>query len=157
MAADLNSIQRFLYHEARLMDAHRFDDWLALWALEDATYWIPANADDADPLRAVSIVFDRRGQIPNRIRRLKETLWLKEQTPRLMRLVSNIEIEAETPDEVTVGSNFILAQLHRHNQYLWAGSTTHKLLPRDGGFRIKYKKVVLLNNNEPLPNMLFLI
>jgi hypothetical protein len=31
------------------------------------------------------------------------------------------------------------------------------LLPHDQSFRIKYKKVVLLNNNEPLPNMLFLI
>lgn len=157
MSTDRDAIQRFLYHEARLMDEHRYDDWLALWALEDSTYWIPANADDSDPARNVSVVFDRRGQLRNRIQRLKETLWLKEQAPRLKRLVGNIVIEAESADEVTVSSNFILAELHRHNQVIWAGSTIHRLVGHDGTFRIKYKKVVLLNNNEPLPNMLFLM
>jgi benzoate/toluate 1,2-dioxygenase subunit beta len=157
MPVDRNQIETFLYHEARLMDAHRYDDWLSLWALEDATYWIPANADDIDPLHTVSVIYDRRRQLRNRIQRLKDTLWLKEQTPRLMRLVSNIQIEAETADEVTVGSNFILTELHRHDQHIWAGNSTHKLLPHSSGFKIKYKKVVLLNANEPLPNMLFLI
>ncbi len=157
MVADRSEVERFLYLEARLMDDHRFDEWLALWALEDATYWIPANGDDIDPARNVSIVYDRRGQLRNRIQRLKETLWLKEQTPRLKRIVGNIEIADTTATEVTVNSNFILAQLHRHNQVIWAGSTVHKLLQHDGQLRIKYKKVVLLNNNEPLPNMLFLV
>lgn len=158
MPGDRNAIERFLYHEARLMDAHRFDEWLGLWALEDATYWIPANADDIDPARTVSIVYDRRGQIRNRIQRLKDTLWLKEQAPRLKRRVSNIEVEDQHSEEVTVNSNFILAELHRHNQYIWAGSTTHRLVAHNGGdFRIKYKKVVLVNNNEALPNMLFLL
>jgi 3-phenylpropionate/cinnamic acid dioxygenase small subunit len=151
-----HAVEKFLYHEARLMDEHRHDEWFALWA-EDATYWVPCNADDIDPARNVSIIYDRRGQLRNRIQRLKETVWLKEQAPRLKRLVSNIEIESETPEEVVVNSNFILAELLRHNQYIWAGSTIHKLVPSDGSYKIKYKKVILLNNNEPLPNMLFLI
>jgi 3-phenylpropionate/cinnamic acid dioxygenase small subunit len=92
-----------------------------------------------------------------RIQRLKETSWLREQAPRLKRLVSNIEIESSADNELVVNSAFILAELHHHNQYLWAGSTTHKLVPNGTGFKIKYKKVVLLNNNEALPNLLFLI
>ena len=157
MTADRNVVERFLFHEARLMDEHRYDDWLALWALDDATYWIPANADDADPAENVSVVYDRRGQLPNRIRRLKETLWLKERAPRLKRIVGNIVIESEHGGEVTVTSNFILTELHRGVQTIWAGSTTHVLVAHAEGLRIKSKKVVLLNNNEPLPNMLFLI
>src|SRR5258708_39000967 len=101
MAADLITIERFLFHEARLMDDHRYDEWLALWALDDATYWIPANADDIDPLRNVSIIYDRRGQLRNRIKRLKETLWLKERAPRLRRIIGNVVIEAENDVEVT--------------------------------------------------------
>jgi 3-phenylpropionate/cinnamic acid dioxygenase small subunit len=42
MSVERNEIEEFLYLEARLMDEHRFDEWLSLWALEDATYWIPA-------------------------------------------------------------------------------------------------------------------
>jgi benzoate/toluate 1,2-dioxygenase subunit beta len=153
---DHAAVESFLYKEARLMDAHAYDEWLTLWD-EDATYWVPCNADDIDPMQNVSVIYDRRGQLRSRIQRLKETSWLREQAPRLKHLVSNIEIESATDSEVVVSSAFILAELHHHNQYLWAGSTTHKLLPNGEGFKIKYKKVVLLNNNEPLPNLLFLI
>ncbi|HLW70713.1 MAG TPA: aromatic-ring-hydroxylating dioxygenase subunit beta [Candidatus Binataceae bacterium] len=151
-----DQIESFLFREARLMDEHRYDDWLALWSLEDATYWIPANADDIDPARNVSIVYDRGGQLRNRVRRFNETLWLKERAPRLKRIVGNILIDRENGGEVSVSSNFILTELHRGAQILWAGSTLHLLTASADGFRIKSKKVILLNNNEPLPNMLFL-
>ena len=151
-----NKVERFLYREARLMDNHAYDEWLSLWD-EDATYWVPCNADDIDPLQNVSIIYDRRGQLRGRIQRLKETSWLREQAPRLKRLVSNIEIDAATGSEVIVNSAFILAELHHHNQILWAGSATHKLIPNGDSFKIKYKKVLLLNNDEPLPYLLFLI
>lgn len=138
------------------MDAHAYDEWLGLWD-EDATYWVPCNADDIDPNQNVSIIYDRRGQLRGRIQRLKETSWLREQAPRLKRLVSNIEIESATDSEVVVSSAFILAELHHHTQYIWAGSTTHKLIPNGDSYKMRSKKVLLLNNNEPLPNLLFLI
>jgi benzoate/toluate 1,2-dioxygenase subunit beta len=138
------------------MDAHAYEEWLALWD-EDATYWVPCNADDIDPTENVSIIYDRRGQLRARIQRLKETSWLREQAPRLKRLVSNIEVETNGDSEIVVTSSFILAELHHHQQYLWAGSTIHKLVPNGDSFRIKSKKVLLLNNNEALPNLMFLI
>jgi len=155
MPANRGAIERFLYHEARLMDAHRYDEWYALWD-EDATYWVPANDDDIDPARNVSVIYDRRGQLRNRIQRLRETLWLKEAAPRLKRLVSNIEAGGDDAS-IEVSSNFILAELHHHSQIVWAGTSIHRLVPQGDSFKIKYKKVLLLNNNEPLPNMLFLI
>ena len=71
--------------------------------------------------------------------------------------MGNVEVESDGDEEIVVGSNFILAELHRHRQTIWAGNTIHKLIPDGDRFRIRYKKVVLLNNDEPLPNMLFLI
>ncbi len=158
MGADRHAIESFLYREARLMDNHQYEDWFKLWA-EDGpiTYWVPCNDDDIDPAKNVSIIYDSRTQLRNRITRLRETLWLREQAPRLRRLVSNVEIENETPAELTVSSSFILAELHRHNQYLWAGTATLKLVPTADSFRIRHKKVVLLNNNEPMTNLMFLI
>jgi 3-phenylpropionate/cinnamic acid dioxygenase small subunit len=158
MGVERSAIERFLYHEARLMDNHRYDDWLALWAEDgQVNYWVPCNGDDLDPRINVSIIYDTRTQLRNRIARLRETLWLREHAPRLTRVVSNVEIEDENPAEVTASSKFILAQLHRHQQYLWAGTSTHKLVPAAGGFRIRSKKVVLINNDEPMPNLMFLI
>ena len=166
MAQDRQEIERFVYLEARLMDGHCYDEWLALWD-EDATYWVPCGDPEGEPSQTVSVIYDRRGQLRNRIVRLKETLWLKEQAPRLKRLVANIEVAQESADEastnaasaaeVVVNSSFILAELHRHRQTLWVGSTIHRLVRRAGGLAIKYKKVTLLNHDEPLPNMLFLI
>jgi benzoate/toluate 1,2-dioxygenase beta subunit len=156
MASDRHEIERLLYLEARLMDGHRYDEWLALWD-DDPTYWVPCGDPNGEPTQTVSVIYDRRGQLRNRIVRLKETLWLKEQAPRLKRLVANIEIADESAAEVEVNSSFILAELHRHRQTLWVGSTLHRLTLRAGGFAIKYKKVTLLNYDEPLPNMLFLI
>ncbi len=77
MGVERSAIERFLYHEARLMDNHRYDDWHALWA-EDGpvTYWVPCNDDDLDPKVNVSIIYDTRTQLRNRITRLRETLWL---------------------------------------------------------------------------------
>lgn len=34
------AVERFLYDEAELLDARRFEEWLALFA-EDATYEVP--------------------------------------------------------------------------------------------------------------------
>src|SRR5260370_20351973 len=127
MPIDRSAVESFLYREARLMDAHQYDEWAALWH-DDATYWVPCNADDIDPTRNVSIIYDRRGQLRNRIKRLKETLWLKERAPRLKRIVGNLLIDAENGGEVTVSSNFILAELHRRTQTVWAGTTLHVLL-----------------------------
>ncbi len=157
LSSGQSEVERFLFHEARLMDEHRYDDWLALWMLDDATYWIPANADDIDPMQNVSVIYDRGGQIRNRIRRLKETLWLKERAPRLKRIVGNIMVESASGHDLTVSSNFILAELHRGSQIIWAGTTLHVLIAQSESFRIKSKKILLLNNNEALPNMLFLI
>ena len=99
------------------MDNHRYDDWLALWAEDgQVTYWVPCNGDDVDPEVNVSIIYDTRTQLRNRITRLRETLWLREHAPRLRRVVSNVELEDETAAEVTASSNFILAQLHRQGQ-----------------------------------------
>ena len=33
-------VQQFLFHEARLLDERRLQEWLALYA-EDAEYWVP--------------------------------------------------------------------------------------------------------------------
>ena len=158
MTVECSAIERFLYHEARLMDNHRYAEWHALWA-EDGplTYWVPCNGDAVDPRENVSIIYDTRTQLRNRIARLNETLWLRERAPRLSRVVSNVEIEDQSADEITASSNFVLVQLHRHVQHLWAGSSVHKLVPAPSGLRIRSKKVVLINNDEPLPNLMFLI
>ncbi len=61
----------FIAEEAALLDARRFDDWLALFA-EDGRYWVPLlGAAQADPQSHNSIAYEDRLLLQLRIDRLK--------------------------------------------------------------------------------------
>jgi 3-phenylpropionate/cinnamic acid dioxygenase small subunit len=56
-----------------------------------------------------------------------------------------------------VYSNFNLTELRRSRQDTFAGRTIHKLRPQGPSFKISYKKVLLVNNDEVIDNLTFLI
>ena len=157
MTVDRHQIENFLYCEARLMDENAYDEWLALWA-EEALYWVPANADDIDPLRHVSIVYEDKVHLEDRIERLKSgAAYAQDPKSRMRRVISNIEIEEGENGEVTAYSNFNLTELRRSQQRTFAGRTVHKLRPEGNSFKIAYKKVLLVNNDEVISNLTFLV
>ena len=156
MPVDHEQVRQFLYYEAQLMDEHRYDEWLALWA-EGALYWVPSNRDEIDPKREVSLVYDDAVRLKLRIARLNSGFaHAQEPKSRMRRLISNVVIE-EVEGEVVASSNFLLAELRRGKQDLFAGRTTHRLRQQDGSFKMKLKKVLLVNNDEPIDNLTFLI
>ena len=157
MPVDRHQIENFLYREARLMDEHAYDEWLSLWA-EDALYWVPCNEDDIDPQRHVSIIYDNRARLEDRIERMKSgAAYAQDPKSRLRRVVSNVEVEEGDKGEVTVYSNFNLTELRRGRQDTFAGRTIYKLRPQGTSFKIAYKKVLLVNNDEVIDNLTFLI
>jgi 3-phenylpropionate/cinnamic acid dioxygenase small subunit len=149
-------IEKFLVREARLMDEHRYQEWLALWA-SDAVYWVPCRHEDTDPLRQVSIIYDNRQKLEDRINRLKSgSVLAQDPKPRMRRVISNVEIE-RAGEEATVDSNFILVQTRGANQYTWCGRSTYKLREQDGAIKIVHKKVLLVNSEQEMPVLQFLI
>src|SRR5581483_7241762 len=93
MPVDRHQVESFLYREARLMDEHAYDEWLALWT-DDALYWVPSNDDDYDPQRHVSIVYENKARLEDRIFRLKSGVaYAQDPKSRLSRIVANVEIE----------------------------------------------------------------
>jgi 3-phenylpropionate/cinnamic acid dioxygenase small subunit len=150
-------IERFLYQEALLMDEHRFDAWLALW-VEGGSYWVPCNADDIDPTRQVSIIYDDYVRLKQRIDRLKSgSVQALDPAPRMRRIISNIEVEPTADHEVMVSSNFILCVARSADQQLWSGRSVHRLRPTPAGLKIAHKKVLLINNDQEMPLLQFLI
>ncbi len=157
MGVERRQIEDFIYREARLMDEHRYDDWLALW-MDDAVYWVPSNNDDIDPSQSVSIIYDDRRRIGDRIDRLKSGMAYAQKPPsRLRRVVSNLEVEEGQNGEVTVYSNFVLTEIRRGVRNIWSGRTVHKLRLEDGDLKMAFKKVLLLENDTEIPSMVFLI
>lgn len=156
MTAD--QVASFLYQEARLIDEHRYQEWLELWAEGETLYWVPCNEDDIDPRRQVSLIYDDHERLVQRIERLMSGSVLAQQpVPRMRRVVSNIEIEPSQPGEVGVAANFILATARAGRQELWAGRTLHRLRLTQQGPRIVSKKVLLINSDQEMPLLQFLI
>ena len=158
---DHQAVVEFLYREGRLADEARYAEWLALWT-DDAVYWVPATTDpDADPETRLSHIYDNRTRLETRIKLLQTGHRYSQEPASLMRrLISNIEVEAGRDGELVAGSNFILAELSiqaKSEMHWWMGRATHHLRRVDGLLRMSFKKVVLINAAEPLPNLSFLI
>jgi len=157
MAVDRQQVEQFIYYEADLMDEHRYDEWLALWT-DDALYWVPSGRDDIDPKREISLIYDDRVRLQVRITRLKSGFaHAQEPKSRMRRVVSNIVTKEAENGDIVVFSNFLLTELRRGKQDIFAGRTIHRLRPDNGSFRLASKKVLLVNNDEHIDNLTFLI
>jgi 3-phenylpropionate/cinnamic acid dioxygenase small subunit len=159
-ALDLRAIEQFLYHEARLADDHEYDAWEALWT-DDAIYWVPANGDDIDPTKQMSVLFDNRARIATRIKQLHTgKRFAQSPRSRIRRLVTNVELLGPDPDvegQVIVGANFLVVESRERGITNWAGRYEYKLREVDGELRMAYKKVMLVDNDRPLHTLAFLV
>jgi benzoate/toluate 1,2-dioxygenase subunit beta len=154
---DREAVESFLYREARLMDEHRYEDWLALFD-DDALYWIPSNRDDVDPSREVSIAYANREHLALQVARLASGRAYTQDPPaRLCRVVSNVELEPSGDRDVTVRSVFLLQAVRAGRERTISGRVTHRLRERDGTLRIASKKIALAANDEVLSDLTFLL
>lgn len=146
-----------LYREARLLDDQRYSDWLEMLA-EKVSYWVPCNGDGTDPNREVTLVFDDRERLNDRINRLSSGLVHAQSPPsKTKRIISNVEIEESDDDSATVLSAFMMYELRRGKERIFAGRYEHRLQATAGQWKIASKKAVLVNNDEVIDNLTFIV
>jgi 3-phenylpropionate/cinnamic acid dioxygenase small subunit len=149
---DAGRCEAFLMHEARLLDEAKFDAWLALFT-PDAWYWVPSEPGQANPLDTVSLIYDDRRLLETRVRRLASPrMYSQEPRSRTSRMVGNVTVEEIDSDgkAVTVRSKFLMLEFRRDQQRLFGGTSFHRLVSHDGGIRIAWKRVDLINCDAPL-------
>jgi 3-phenylpropionate/cinnamic acid dioxygenase small subunit len=154
--------QEFLYHEARLLDGRKWRDWQKLFD-ENALYWIPASLEDYDPHRHVSIVFDDPAMLDDRIRRLESgQAYAQEPPSRTLHQVNNVTVERRD-DVLFVRSNLLLCEFRPTSQRrmeqvgVFPAACEHELVGEPGAWRIRRKKVVLLQSDGTIADLSFLI
>src|SRR6266545_1342045 len=87
-----SEIEQFLYREAWLLDHGRLDEWLGLFT-DDATYWIPLEANQGDPLTTSSIVYDDRRLLEIRVRQFQHPrAHARVPVPRTVHHVGNVQV-----------------------------------------------------------------
>jgi 3-phenylpropionate/cinnamic acid dioxygenase small subunit len=142
----------FVLAEAALLDAGRFDDWLALFA-EDGRYWIPLQgAGQADPLSHNSLAYEDRLLLQLRIDRLKNPR-AHSQHPKshCQHVLQRPTVEREGEGEIALSTPFIYVECRGEDQLMLAGICRHRLVRKDGGFLIRQKRIDLLNAGRALP------
>ena len=159
---DRSEVEQFLFREARLADESQYDEWEALWT-DDALYWVPVGGQGGDPRREMSVIYDNRNRISTRLKQLRTgRRYAQAPQSNLRRLISNIEFLGGVPNpagaiDLEVGANFLAIESRARDTHLWGGRVTYRLR-RDGDtLRLVYKKVVLVDNDRPLPTLGFLI
>lgn len=155
----LQQVHQLLYLEADCADEHRYDEWLALWHPSgELLYWVPSGGDDFDPKQRISIVYDNRSGLDDRIFRLKSRgAHAQRPRSRMRRVISNIVIESEDGESVRVRANFIMAELRKGHQDVFNGRLIYELRRHGDELRIGSKKVLLINNDEFIDNVSFLL
>ncbi len=133
-------VERFLYHEACLLDEGRLEEWLALFT-EDATYWIPLERDQKDPLTTSSIVYDDRRLLEVRVRQFQHPrAHARTPAPRTVHQVGNPQVLEESADGVRVASTLVLVEYRQERQRVWGALVEHRLRRTADGWRIAAKR-----------------
>lgn len=146
----------FLYREAIYLDEQRYDDWLDLFT-EDCEYWLPAWKGDhqptEDPTREVSLIYyNARSGLEDRVWRVRSGQSVASQpVPRTGHFIGNIQIEDMTGDVIPVNASWQAhSYMHKTKDTVTFFGRYHYNLVRAGeAFRIKRKKIILMNDYIP--------
>jgi benzoate/toluate 1,2-dioxygenase subunit beta len=158
----LRAVEQFVYREARLCDEHRYAEWEALWT-DDAVYWVPVDGEGGHPRTTVSIIYDNRSRISTRMKQVRTGKRYAQAPPStLRRIIGNVELlggreNAGGAVDLEVGANFLAMESRPRGTHLWGGRTTYRLRRVDGEIRLAYKKVVLVDNEQAVPTLGFLV
>jgi 3-phenylpropionate/cinnamic acid dioxygenase small subunit len=144
--------EEFLYHEANLLDAQRYEEWLALFA-EDATYWVPLEQNQKDPHETSSLIYDDRTLLELRVKQFRHPrAHARAPLARTIHQVGNVVV-----DDLIVKSTLTVIEFRNEKQRLWAGLVEHQLRRERDSWRIARKRIDLVNSEGELEGISILL
>lgn len=159
--------EQLLAREARLLDEVRLEEWLGLFT-EDGLYWLPLEDGDAeDAPGTISIFYDDSKRREERVYRTLHTPVL-DQNPRsrTVHVIGNVELgDQDEKGDFIVYCTQVIGETRSGGQRQVGLNQTRVLFARceyrlraaAGTWRISMKKMLLLNRDQPLYNLTFLL
>lgn len=149
-------IEQFLYHEARLLDLQRYEEWLDLYT-EDATYWVPLEQGQSGPMETSSIIYDDKTLLALRVRQARHPrAYARQPLARTVHQVGNILVLSEENSELKIASTLQVVEYRSEHQRVWGATVEHCLRPAPGGWKIARKRVDLVNSEGELDGIAIL-
>ncbi|NMI00177.1 aromatic-ring-hydroxylating dioxygenase subunit beta [Pseudonocardia acidicola] len=145
-------VAQFYYHEARLLDDRRFDEWIELFTTE-STYWAPVRVTrEGDPDRMqrgeLALFDDDFGTLELRVTSLSaKSAWAEIPPSRTRRLITNVTATDAGDGRVAAASNFVVFRSRLEaTEHTFYGAR-EDILVRDGAsWRILERKILLDHN-----------
>ena len=149
--------EEFLYHEARLLDTQRYEEWLALYS-QDATYWVPLEQGQKDAYARSSIIHDDRTLLELRVKQIRHPrAHARQPLARTVHQVGNVSVLSETPAEVRVASTLTVVEFRNEKQRVYGALVEHRLRRKGDTFQIARKRVDLVNSEGELDGIAILL
>ena len=153
--------EQFLYHEARLLDTQRYEEWLELFTA-DATYWVPLEQRQKDPYETSSIIHDDRTLLELRVKQLRHPrAHARQPLARTVHQVGNVVELSHANGELRIGSTLTVVEFRHEKQRLYGALVEHRLRHHMGNegatFRIAHKRVDLVNSEGELDGIAILL
>ena len=149
--------EQFLYHEARLLDAQRYEEWLELFT-EDATYWVPLEQAQKDPYETSSIIHDDRTLLELRVKQIRHPrAHARQPLARTVHQVGNVSILSDTAAEVRVASTLTVVEFRNEKQRVYGALVEHRLRKSGDTFHIAHKRVDLVNSEGEIDGIAILL
>jgi 3-phenylpropionate/cinnamic acid dioxygenase small subunit len=142
----------FVAHEARLIDEQRWDDWLALFA-DGGRYWVPLQGAAQEEGAAHNALADEDTLLLKlRIERLKNPrAHSQHPASRCQHVLQPSTITLDEPDRCELRTPFLYIEVRGERQLMLAGTALHRLVKSGDAWRIRQKRVDLLDAGAPLP------
>jgi benzoate/toluate 1,2-dioxygenase beta subunit len=140
--AERDRCRMLLEREARLLDQLRYDDWLA------------STPRAGDPRREISVMFDDRRRLEDRIYRFRTGYaWSQAPASRTVRLITNVEVFATARDDARmVRSNFLISEFWGDETRVLTGWAGHRVVRDGAAWKIQAKQVNLIDCDQSIRN-----
>ena len=152
----MRQAERFLFQEAWLLDHCDFEAWLDLYT-DDAVYWVPLQAGQADPLTTHSLMYDDKRLMRLRVRQQTHPrAHARLPLSRTVHQVGNVLVkDTDGAGELTVSSTLILFEYRKERQRSFAANVVHRLRLQGDTWKICHKRVDLINSESELDGIAF--
>jgi benzoate/toluate 1,2-dioxygenase beta subunit len=148
-----DAFRLLLEREARFLDQHKYEDWLAMLTRE-CIYWAPARPGGGDPRTEIAMMFDDRRRLEDRVFRLRsEYAWSQAPASRTVRMITNVEVfEHGQEDRRMLRSNFLINEFWDNEVRQLTGWCGYDVQNVNGRWLIRAKQINLINCDRCIRN-----
>ena len=144
----LQEAAEFIWLEADLLDRYDYKPWLKMWT-EKGLYVIPIDRDAKDYSQELNIVYDDATMREARVKRLRSGFSMSSAPPaRTARTASRFVRIGETADSLEVRCAQHIVEYKFERTRVLAADVTFRLVRRAGELAIDYKEVKLINSDD---------